>query len=189
MAVEISTERELLSQALNIFFRYGYRKTSLDEVARAASLSRQTIYQRYKSKKNLFTSAVINLLDSSIKGVEDILNEKNLAIEEQLLKAFDLWGGYYVKTLKGSPHVDEIISATNEYVGGIISLKQNEFIKVISKAFKKNRVSASYMKHGIPPLKLAEMLYFTHKGIAYLCDGYGSFLEEMRWAIKIVCKD
>src|SRR5258708_23382447 len=48
----------VLEAAVGVFARYGYRKTSMDEVARAAGVSRQGLYLQFANKEELFPQAV-----------------------------------------------------------------------------------------------------------------------------------
>src|SRR5664279_833000 len=62
----------VLSSALTTFARFGYRKTSMDEVARAARISRPGLYFLFESKEDLFRSAVARSLDEDLIEVERI---------------------------------------------------------------------------------------------------------------------
>ena len=56
-------QERVLAAALGVFGRYGFRKTSMDEVARAAGISRQGLYLYFASKEALFRAAVCQELD------------------------------------------------------------------------------------------------------------------------------
>jgi AcrR family transcriptional regulator len=47
-------EERILNAASRLLIRYGYDKTTLDDVAREAGLSRSTLYTRWKKKEILF---------------------------------------------------------------------------------------------------------------------------------------
>ena len=47
-------EQRILESAQKFFFRYGYKKTSLDEVAEDAGVAKGTIYNYFKNKEDLF---------------------------------------------------------------------------------------------------------------------------------------
>ena len=50
-----SDKKELiLDSAIELFNRWGYAKTSVDEIARAAHIAKSTIYYYFPSKENLF---------------------------------------------------------------------------------------------------------------------------------------
>ena len=62
---EISAARHesLLQAAFGVFLRYGYKKTSMDDLARAAGLSRQGLYLHFANKDALFNDP-----DSPVAG-------------------------------------------------------------------------------------------------------------------------
>ena len=66
--------RELvLAAALETFARYGYRKTSMEDVARSAAISRPGLYLLFGSKQELFTAAVTQALDQSLTAATGVL--------------------------------------------------------------------------------------------------------------------
>jgi len=50
--------REIMNSAMDLFTRNGFDGTSVDEIAEAAGVSKQTVYSHYSSKENLFGLAV-----------------------------------------------------------------------------------------------------------------------------------
>src|SRR3984893_17197088 len=44
----------ILHEAQSLFIRYGVKRTSIDEVARAADIAKGTLYLYYESKERLF---------------------------------------------------------------------------------------------------------------------------------------
>ena len=51
MSTDDPRRSRVLEAALGVFLRYGFRKTSMDEVARAADLSRQGLYLQFATKE------------------------------------------------------------------------------------------------------------------------------------------
>jgi AcrR family transcriptional regulator len=51
-------EERLLDAAAALLVRWGYRKTSIDDVAREAGVGKGTIYLHWKDKKDLFRAAI-----------------------------------------------------------------------------------------------------------------------------------
>jgi AcrR family transcriptional regulator len=57
--------REIMRAAIELFTRNGYEGTSVDDVAAAAGVSKQTVYSHYGSKENLFGLAVSTVCKQS----------------------------------------------------------------------------------------------------------------------------
>lgn len=51
-------EARILDVAVTLLVRWGYRKTTIDDVAREAGVGKGTIYQHWKDKNELFTAAI-----------------------------------------------------------------------------------------------------------------------------------
>lgn len=63
---------EILKAARSIFFKKGFLKTTMDEIAYEAALSKPTIYKFYPTKEDLYFSLVIPVLQDCRQEMEDI---------------------------------------------------------------------------------------------------------------------
>ncbi len=94
-----------------VFAQYGFRKTAMEDVAKAAGKSRQALYNRFGSKEAVFSWAVEELGTASVEAAHAALSDPVMPVEECLLNAFDAWAGQHVDLLRASPHGDEVIAA------------------------------------------------------------------------------
>src|SRR5260370_20762305 len=92
-------EERILSAALPVFGRYGFRKASMDEIARSADISRQGLYLRFASKDALFRAAVRHELDTALGEVSRCLDEEGVGLERRVVAALDAWLGRYVGSM------------------------------------------------------------------------------------------
>lgn len=56
---ELSIEQRILLAAKELFFHYGYDKTTMNEIADKAQISKSTLYLRWKKKEDLFDALVM----------------------------------------------------------------------------------------------------------------------------------
>ncbi|MCK9400251.1 MAG: TetR/AcrR family transcriptional regulator [Bacteroidales bacterium] len=66
------TKEKILSVAARIFGKYGFQKTTVDEIARTAHKAKGSVYYYFKSKEELFLAVVtqeINVLKSGLTRV------------------------------------------------------------------------------------------------------------------------
>ena len=75
--------------ALEVFGRYGFRKASMDEIARSADISRQGLYLHFANKDALFRAAVRQELDTALGDVSRCLNEEGVGLERRAVAALD----------------------------------------------------------------------------------------------------
>jgi TetR/AcrR family transcriptional regulator, transcriptional repressor of aconitase len=65
--------RAILDAALFCFTRFGYAKTSLDDIARRANLSRPLLYRKYKNKEDIYSAVYDDVFDARYPIAEQIL--------------------------------------------------------------------------------------------------------------------
>jgi AcrR family transcriptional regulator len=54
----------ILAAAFDVFINYGFRKTSMDDIARAAGMSRPALYQVFRNKTEIFRAASLSILEN-----------------------------------------------------------------------------------------------------------------------------
>ncbi|WP_060506840.1 TetR/AcrR family transcriptional regulator [Rhizobium sp. Root1204] len=78
----------ILEAAAEVFCRQGFAGASIDEIASAACVSRQTVYNHYREKDNLFTAVVEDVMDRANAMLFAILStfpEKPDNLEDDLV--------------------------------------------------------------------------------------------------------
>ena len=100
--VDRTRQERVLAVALEVFGRYGFRKASMDEIARSADISRQGLYLRFASKDAWFRAAVRQELDTALGDVSRGLNEEGAGLERRAVAALDAWLGRYVGSMLAS---------------------------------------------------------------------------------------
>jgi len=65
--------REILDAALACFLQFGYAKTSLDDIAHRAGISRPLLYRKFRNKEDIFGACYDDVFDSLAPRVKAIL--------------------------------------------------------------------------------------------------------------------
>ena len=74
---EKDVSKIIIDSARNLFARYGFRKTTMEEIARDAHMGKSSIYHYFESKKDVFRSVVEKETDI-LKGlITDAINKQN----------------------------------------------------------------------------------------------------------------
>lgn len=72
----------IIAAAKGLFTRYGYRKTSMEEVARAARVTKPTIYAYFPSKEDLMLEVIRSEVERIFTGALKL----NTSIEDPLVR-------------------------------------------------------------------------------------------------------
>jgi AcrR family transcriptional regulator len=76
------TRTKIISSAEMLFFKYGIRSVTMDDVARELSISKKTLYQYFDNKDHLVLAVAQNHLDNEQQEFSQIRDESQNAIEE-----------------------------------------------------------------------------------------------------------
>ena len=179
--------RAILDAGLRVFVRFGYRKTAMDEVARAAGISRQGLYLHHGSKEDLFRAIVQRMFTDSLTLVTAALADESQSIEDRLVGAFDAWIGRWVDELRGAELAD-LLEATQRLVGPQVARAEEAFTRTLARALRRSGVASAYKAAGIGARQLAETLHATARGLKYATGSRSDFLARMTIAIRVMCQ-
>src|SRR5689334_14963481 len=174
MSTEDQRRQRVLEAALGVFLRYGFKKTSMDEVARAADLSRQGLYGHFASKEELFRATVQYALDAALSAASARLRDPDAAIDARLIGGFDEWTGRYVGMLQGAD-VAELIELRDTLVGGLVTEYEELFLDAVTRAIRASGLVAAYKPAGLTARQLAETLNATARGLKHSCTSRVAF--------------
>ncbi len=73
----------ILDGAVAVFTEMGYKEASMDKIAETAGVSKNTIYNHFQSKENLFQEMISDFLTAQ-QAVKDIPYQPNVPLADQL---------------------------------------------------------------------------------------------------------
>jgi AcrR family transcriptional regulator len=101
---------EILDAALRVFGQYGYRRTSVDDIAREAGIAKGTIYLSFAGKDEIFRDLSLALTDRMLTGAQAARYGPG-DTADRLAAMADAWYGTYMATVQSSPHAAELMDA------------------------------------------------------------------------------
>lgn len=78
----------ILESALTVFFTYGFKKTSMDDIAKEAGVSRPALYQLFKNKTDIFRALSQDLMENALVKAGDAFKTAG-SPREQLFNAIN----------------------------------------------------------------------------------------------------
>lgn len=101
--------------AIAEFSQRGFRGTSMANIADAAGMSRPALYQYFRDKTDIFTSAFVALFDEQANQAVAELHKPG-TIAEQLDGFLQRYDGDLWERMAASPHSEELVSAKSDDV-------------------------------------------------------------------------
>lgn len=107
------TDRQgaILNAAFGAFAAYGYRRTTMEDIARAAGLSRTALYLHFRSKEDIFRSLTERYFEVAMRDMEAALMRPGQTAEEALYAGFVAKDGALMEVVLSTPHGAELMDA------------------------------------------------------------------------------
>jgi AcrR family transcriptional regulator len=178
-------QQAVLDAAVGVYARYGFRKTSMEEVARAAGVSRQGLYLQFANKEELFRKAVEYVLKSQLKAAVAALSRRDDSLELRLIAACDAWSGRFVGSI-GSDAAD-LMCASTSLAGETLTHYQAEFELAVTRAIADSPLNEFCTTAGLCPADLARVLHATARGLKQSSASREEFVKGMTVAARMFC--
>ncbi len=108
-----STKNRIVDAAITTFIRYGARKTAMNDIADAAGVSRQTLYDLFGNKSELVEAAIRRHTDlvlmkvrQQLEACSDLADQLDVYLTETVVRSFE--------NLQTSEDVEDLISGHNK---------------------------------------------------------------------------
>lgn len=176
----------VLESALRTFARRGYRRTSVDEVADEARISRPGLYLWYGSKQRLLQAAVEHALAADTGEAERVLGEEREPLRDRLLVAFDLWAGKYTGAL--ATDLEGLLAQDATLLGDVPSTYRARFRAAVERA-----LSGAALLDGSPSERLdaaavADVLLALAAGTKQQAADRADFAARFRLGLDLLLR-
>jgi AcrR family transcriptional regulator len=101
----------ILDAAFRAFATYGYRRTTMDDIAQGVGISRSALYLHYRNKEDIFRSLVAQFFEQAVASVAEELAKPGRPVAETLAAAFLGYDGKFMEVVLGTPHGAELLDA------------------------------------------------------------------------------
>lgn len=120
----------ILDAALRVFGQYGYRRTSMDEVAREAGIGKGTIYLSFAGKDEVFRALSQRLSQWMLSAAETASRQPGTTADK-LTAICAAWFGTYMETIRRSPHVAELMDAKHRLSADVVSRAASRYKRLV----------------------------------------------------------
>lgn len=118
VSIELEKRARVVDAALRAFAQFGYRRTTMADIAAAATLSRPSLYLVFPNKAAVFRALAETLLGDAMSGAEAAWPEATTPVEglAAAILAKDL---PIHRLFAATPHATEILAAAETLAGDL----------------------------------------------------------------------
>jgi AcrR family transcriptional regulator len=184
----------ILDATMLVFRRHGFRRSSIEQVAEAAGLTRQALYHHFESKEALFRAVIARVHETALaaeeaaigaaeqagRGFADILVVGMTARMQAMIASFD-----------GSPHIEELYSEHlvhgRDLYQKYAALYAQRLVATIARIVRKQQLA---LPQGLSPAefaRLVEMAVHGSKSQHPAMQPADAFLKDMAMMVRTLC--
>lgn len=174
----------VLDAADDVFARLGFSATTMDDIARAAGVSRACLAFHFASKEDVFAAAVDRALKTFRGLISPILRRPGLPVEVRVLDAFCTAN----TTAIGSSVLIDLIAACDELVAPLVKAFEQDFAAEVAEVFAIAGIPARWTAEGLSADDLAAHLVIVSVGLTHKAADPVDYRARMAAAIRLVCR-
>lgn len=174
----------ILDAAIREFGQRGYRKTSIEDLASAAQISKQGLYLHFAGKNEVFVAAMQKYLTDGLTLVDEALGRTDQPLSKRLAAAMDAWFGRHLVTF--TPSAFDVIEA-----GDQLSSKEVDKVKLAFQQRIAKALASAPEFMAVPsnrsPQDVAQVLFLC--GLTWK-DGKPTpqeFSKRVRLCVRVCC--
>jgi TetR/AcrR family transcriptional regulator of autoinduction and epiphytic fitness len=178
--------RQLLDAAVETFLRFGFKKTSMDDVARAAGVSRQALYLHFASKETLFEHGVRHVQQQAQAAATAALDDEAADIEDRLVSAFLALHALHFAHNTSLEHMGELVAAMSSSLAEELAAQQAQFITHVARVLRQQELVGAGEKPGAKDV--ARTLEAAAVGLKHTSTSLQAYREQMQVVVRVVCR-
>lgn len=121
--------------ATDVFSRYGFRRTAMNDIAKAAGMSRPALYLLFDNKKSLFRELVAYRQSQAIDEAVDALMG-NAPFQERFVSALLAYDKSFYQPVGQSPHGAELIDVSQSVAADLMKKGRERLISSLTEALE-----------------------------------------------------
>lgn len=119
----------ILEGAMQVFLSYGFQRTTMDDIARAAEISRPALYLVFRNKTDIYRALATDFLNASLeKSQAELATPAPLA--QRLCASIECLFGM-MREVEASPHGAEILDMKSSLAADVVADGRARFAALV----------------------------------------------------------
>jgi AcrR family transcriptional regulator len=154
----------IVAAATSLFNRYGFKRTSVDQLAAEAGVAKPTIYAYFDDKEAIFRAVVEAVCDEMVSGAKEA-SARDVPIEERLAAMLSAKFTRYFELVLASPHAAELVDSHGTIGAEIVQRADRAYLALLVRVIEESELDPKRMK--LSATAAAQLLMRAASGAAY----------------------
>lgn len=169
-----------------VFAQYGFRRTTMNDIAKSAGISRPALYLMFENKEDLFQGLAAHRLDQAIDSALSML-QGNGKIADRFLESLLVFEQIFYEPIADSPHGTELMDISLSLASEIMTKKLARFHAAITKSLTEAeaRGQITFARTPMKPRAFVELLFTALNGVKKRALNTAEFRKLVRQLTEI----
>lgn len=183
LRMERDANIRLLTSAVSVFATFGFKRTTMGDLAEAAGLSRPALYLRYPGKEAIFEAAFERFtqeaLDTIVAGLPDYDSTF-----EKVRFAFEHWTLRPFEYLQRFPKAKDLVDCSLGFARGKVDHFSGIFEGIVAKVLQESEAAGT--RWAIAPDELARFMVSAARGLKATAADVETLNHDLELMLAIV---
>ncbi|MFZ8955980.1 MAG: TetR/AcrR family transcriptional regulator [Pseudohongiellaceae bacterium] len=169
-----------------VFAQYGFRRTTMNDIAKSAGISRPALYLMFENKEDLFQGLAAHRLDQAIDSALSML-QGNGKIADRFLESLLVFEQIFYEPIADSPHGTELMDISLSLASEIMTKKLARFHAALTKSLSEAeaREQITFARTPMKPRAFVELLFTALNGVKKRALNTAEFRKLVRQLTEI----
>lgn len=169
-----------------VFAQYGFRRTTMNDIAKSAGISRPALYLMFENKEDLFQGLAAHRLDQAIDSALSML-QGNGKIADRFLESLLVFEQIFYEPIADSPHGTELMDISLSLASEIMTKKLARFHAALTNSLSEAeaRGQITFARTPMKPRAFVELLSTSLNGVKKRALNTAEFRKLVRQLTEI----
>ena len=169
-----------------VFAQYGFRRTTMNDIAKSAGISRPALYLMFENKEDLFQGLAAHRLDQAIDSALSVLQGSG-EIADRFLESLLVFEQIFYEPIADSPHGSELMDISLSLASEIMTKKLARFHAALTKSLSEaeTRGQITFARTPMKPRAFVELLFTALNGVKKRALNTAEFRKLVRQLTEI----
>ncbi|HXW84374.1 MAG TPA: helix-turn-helix domain-containing protein, partial [Candidatus Binataceae bacterium] len=177
----------ILDAAMRLFAQYGYRRTSIDDIARAAEIAKGTVYLSFTSKEEVFRALCAQLIER-VEAEAERARRLDGPIEERLDALLEAKFGFYFETVHRSAHAAELMDSKGRLSADLFEKSDRRYQRLVRELIEEAaaRGEIAPARAGLDAAEATELILAAAHGIEFSVASPAAYHRRLRELVRVM---
>jgi len=183
--------QRILDAGLAQFCQYGYRRTSMNDIAEKADVSRASLYSYFKNKDEIFRSVSVNVHEILLRDIDKVLRgDDKTDVAERVFRALFIRHSRFLSLVVESDHGSELEDEYSRLCGDVVANANRQFEARLTAVLEQVEADAKtgHGLQGVTPADAATILNLAAAGCKRRVKDVMQFEQRIRGLASIYVK-